>query len=105
MTDTGSTDMQSQPPSGPSPDSDSSSGASTSALSAGTLSAQVLSWAALATVAYAWFRTDLLSRAPWWGAPATLALIAMPGGVVLGLGKAAVGGLLDRLPIGKTGKP
>lgn len=105
MTDTGSTDTQSPPPSGPLPDSDSSSGVSTSALIAGTRSAQVLSWAAFATITYAWLWTDHLSRAPWWGPVAALVLVAMPGGVVLGIGRAAVGGLLERLPIGRSGKP
>lgn len=104
MPDNSNTDTPSPPPSGPLPASPSSPGASTSALVAGTWSAQVLSWAAFATITYAWFWTDRLTHAPWWGPISALVLVAMPGGVVLGIGKAAVGGLLERLP-GKIGKP
>jgi hypothetical protein len=61
-------------------------------------SANVLAWVTLAVISFAWLGTKRLDAAPWWGVMAALTINALPGGVLLGLGRAVITGLADKLP-------
>ena len=73
-----------------------------------TLSGALVSLTVIAIIFYAWRTGMLPPETPWWGPMGGIVLAAIPGGVLgaqIGtVGKAAVGGLLDRLPKRGAGK-
>lgn len=94
------TGASSQPPSAPFSDSSSSSPASLPPPSpVATWGTTLLSWAALITIVVAWFK-GMLAGAPWWGPLLALVLVAMPGGVLVGVVQATAGPLLAKLTPG-----
>lgn len=108
MPDNSNTDTDGTSPVSPSPSS--SSPSASSGLSRLPPSpAEMWSGRALvllyeAAILFVWLRTTKLDHAPWYGPVGAMVAGMIPPGAYVSIGKAAVTGLLERLPIGRSGK-
>lgn len=96
------TEKPSGEPSVPASPSSSSSSSSSPPVPAVKRSVDVLAWLTFAVVSYAWLVAKAFDRGPWWAQtlapPVILTINALPGRVTLGIARAVIAGLADKLP-------
>jgi hypothetical protein len=63
---------------------------------AATLTGALISLTSISILAYAWIVADRFASAPWWAAPAAIAIAALPTGVQVSVIRAVVARVVSK---------